>query len=61
MEKEFELNVFQEHPTHPPHPNIPEPSVIAICIVGVALFFLFRWRKQFSPRNVPIKFHDLLK
>lgn len=43
---------------HNPH-NIPEPTTYALFLVTIALFFLVRWRKQFNPRNVPIKEIDL--
>ncbi len=38
---------------------IPEPATYALFLVAIALFLLFRWRKQFNPRNVPVKQTDL--
>lgn len=66
MKPIFEENIF----IHPPEGissfnidkfcTIPEPSSIVLFIIAVGLFFLFKWRKQFNPRNVPVKMNDLI-
>lgn len=39
---------------------VPEPAIGVLFIIGL-LICLFRWRKQFRSRNVPVRISDLYR
>lgn len=41
--------------------TVPEPNGILLVVIGLAIFALIRYRKQWRSRNVPVKFTDLYR
>jgi hypothetical protein len=47
-------------PGRPIH-SVPEPNGILLVVIGLAIFALIRYRKQWRSRNVPVKLTDLYR